>query len=226
MTAEAIEALDFTGKRKAFPVEGCRWLYLVVNGKPGAPVRSWVFRYRYKRTEVSLTLGRYPEVAIKKAKATADKLREEVLAGGNPKATPPPPPPAVASPTFKEMAEDFYARWVLPENRVKTQQFRRWVLDKYVLPALQDYKVSELTSFTVIKFLDTLGHRPVLQNRVKGILSKMFNWASLRYPTLAGNLTKGYERKKEKPRERRLTEDEIRALAVSTVMSAPWWSCG
>lgn len=162
-----------------------------------------------------MTLRRYPEVKIKEAKAKADALREEVLKGVNPKASLPVPPPALASPTFKEMAEDFYSRWVVAQNRQKTQAFRRWVLNKYVLPALQDYKVSELDSFIIIKFLDTLGRTPVLQNRVKGILSKMFNWAGLRYPDLTGNLTRGYERKKEKPRDRRLSEDEIRALGVA-----------
>ncbi|GEM_PF-4933342 len=59
MTAEAIEALDFTGKRKAYPVEGCGWLYLVVNGKPGTPVRSWVLRYRYKTKPLAVHQSRF-----------------------------------------------------------------------------------------------------------------------------------------------------------------------
>ena len=40
-------------------------------------------------------------------------------------------------------------------------------------------------------------------------------------PDLTGNLTRGYERKKEKPRDRRLSEDEIRALGVA-YLSEEW----
>jgi integrase len=87
-----------------------------------------------------------------------------------------------------------------------------WQLDRHVLPALGEVKLTELDSFKVIAFLDTLADRPVLMSRVKSLLSKMFNWAGLRFPAISGNHTKGFERHTETARERRMSDKEIRTL--------------
>jgi hypothetical protein len=146
------------------------------------------------------------------------KLRREAIATMLGEAPAPPPPPADPTPKVREVAEKWYAGHVLVKNKPKTQAWQRWALDKYVLPQLGGLKITELTRPKVFAFLDGLGETPVTANRVKALVSKMWNWSEARDETPGSpmasmpNPTKGWERHTETPRERRLSVAEIVAL--------------
>ncbi|HJV38746.1 MAG TPA: integrase family protein [Geothrix sp.] len=143
------------------------------------------------------------------------KLRREAIATMLGEA---PAPPADPTPKVREVAEKWYAGHVLVKNKPKTQAWQRWALDKYVLPQLGDLKITGLTRPKVFAFLDGLGETPVTANRVKALISKMWNWSEARDETPGSpmasmpNPTKGWERHTETPRERRLSVTEIVAL--------------
>ncbi|BDU76424.1 tyrosine-type recombinase/integrase [Mesoterricola sediminis] len=218
-------------KVQRYPIDGCPSLYIQVTGKPEAPIRSWLFKYRDASGKPQCyTIGRYPSVNSIAAKSEVERLRRR-LSDGEALVAPrkarqaeklikeaeklvqaPAPPEEPKHPLFRSMAEDFYSKYCLVKNKPSTQRNNGWMLDRHVLPALGAVKIAELNSFKVIAFLDTLADRPVLMNRVKSLLSKMFNWAGLRFPEVSGNHTKGFERHTEMARERRLTEEEIRTL--------------
>lgn len=142
------------------------------------------------------------------------KLRREAIASmlGGP---PAPPTPIDPTPTVREIAEKWYTGHVLAKNQPQTQAWQRWALDKYVLPQLGDLRITDLTRPRTFGFLDGLGETPVTANRVKALISKMWNWSEARDDTpgtpmaLMPNPTKGWERHQEDPRERRLSEAEI-----------------
>jgi integrase len=218
-------------KIQRFPIDGCPCLYIQVTGRPEAPIRSWLFKYRDSTGKPQCyTIGRYPNVNSIAAKNEVESLRRR-LSDGEVLVAPrrarqaeklikeaeklvkhPAPPEEPKQPLFKTVAEEFYTKYCLMKNKPSTQGNNRWMLDRHVLPALGTVKVVELDSYKVIAFLDTLADRPVLMNRAKALLSKMFNWAGLRFPDITANHTKGFERHTEKARERRMTEEEIRKL--------------
>ena len=238
MTSDYLDGLDAKGKLYRVPVDGCRNLYLQVTGKPGAPVRSWVFRYRLRGKDGSYTIGRYPEVSTKKAMGKADVLRTDIKDGKDPneirkatraKAKPVPvSAPIDTTPLFRAVAEDFFNGHVKVKNQPSMQKYQRWALDKRVLPVLGEMKVTDVTAQVITKFLDDLAGTPVTANRVKSLLSKMFNWAGRRVDVLSGasNPAQGHERHTETPRERRLTEDEIRAIGESYRGTGEYWGPG
>jgi integrase len=154
---------------------------------------------------------------------TAEKVQELIEIKGRRQAiaaelgeTPAPPPVLDTTPTVRAKAEEWYKGHVLARNKPQTQTFQRWALDKYILPQLGDLKITELKRSKVLPLLDDLGTTPVLANRVKALISKMWNWSEARDETeiMADmpNPTRGYERHPEESRDRRLSEAEIIAL--------------
>ncbi len=220
------------GKRiQRYPIDGCPSLYIQVTGKPEAPIRSWLFKYRDADGKAQCyTIGRYPGVNSIAAKSEVEKLRrrlsdgetlvaprkakqaEKLFQEAEKLVKPPAPPEEPKQPTFKAMADEFYTKYCLVKNKPSTQRNNAWMLDRHILPALGAMRIADVDAYKVIAFLDSLADRPVLMNRVKALLSKMFNWADLRFPDITGNLTKGFERHTETARERRMTEEEIREL--------------
>lgn len=221
-TMQFVEGLTATGKVQLIRVPDNLGLYLHVAAKPGwsGNVRkTWVFRYskKFVRRPSKLTLGEYPAMSISKAIALAADLREGLRTGKDPKkmrspeSVPKPLPEVDTTPTLREVAEMFYAGHVLVKNQPSTQTYQRWALDKYVIPILGKKKITEITPQTISRFLDGLASTPVTANRVKALVSKMFNWARRRVDSLSGvaNPATGYERHAETPRERRLSEAEV-----------------
>lgn len=220
------------GKRlQRYPIDGCPSLYIQITGKPEAPIRSWLFKYRDASGKPQCyTIGRYPRINSIAAKREVEKLRrqlsdgetlvaprkakqaEKLIQDAEKLVKPPAPPEEPTQLVFKTVAEEFFAKYCLKKNKPSTQGNNRWMLDRHVLPALGAVKIVELDSFKVIAFLDALVDRPVLMNRARALLSKVFNWAGLRFPDISGNHTKGFERHTETARERRMTEEEIRHL--------------
>lgn len=80
---KTIRALDaIAGKLQRIPIDGQPSLYLQVTGKPGAPVKSWVFRYRLlSGQQINHTLGRWPGLSWSEVKRQMPGLRDSVQAG-------------------------------------------------------------------------------------------------------------------------------------------------
>jgi hypothetical protein len=165
------------------------------------------------------------EVKAERLATAAEKVEELIRIKGRQAAiavelgeAPAPEAPPDTTPTVREIAEKWYTGHVLVKNQPMTQAWQRWALDKYVLPQLGDLKITELTRSKVFAFLDGLGETPVTANRVKALISKMWNWSEARDETEGHpmesmpNPTRGWERHHEAPRERRLSEAEIIAL--------------
>ncbi len=165
------------------------------------------------------------EVEAERLATAAEKVQELIGIKGRRQAiaielgeAPAPAAPADTTPKVREIAEKWYAGHVLVKNQPMTQAWQRWALDKYVLPQLGDLKITEMTRPKVFAFLDSLGETPVTANRVKALISKMWNWSEARDATVGSpmasmpNPTKGWERHAEAPRERRLSIEEITAL--------------
>jgi len=160
-------------KVQRYPIDGCPSLYIQVTGKPEAPTRSWLFKYRDPSGKPQCyTIGRYPSVNSLAARNEVEKLRRR-LADGEVLVAPrrvrqaerlikeaeklvpaPAPPEEVKQPIFKTVAEDFFSKYCLVKNKPSTQRNNGWMLDRHVLPALGAVKIAELDSYKVIAFLE------------------------------------------------------------------------
>lgn len=196
-------------------------------------VKTWRLHYtrRSDGRRRALKLGRYPNMSLKNARARAKALQsgiEDVEAREDPAAS---LQARRTAHTFRELAEEWIERHAIPNRCARAIADDRSMLDLHVLPEIGSMKIGEVSKRDVIRLFDRvaakadarikkvrgstmvprkLTHRP---NRVFELVRAIFRWAISR-DMIVVNPTAGLQRpiKKEKPRERELSPDEIRIL--------------
>ena len=234
LTARYVDTVKATGARleiRDAKVEGLE-LRVTTNG-----AKTWALRYRRqsdsaKRTH---TLGRYPEMKLEEARGAGEDARRAVAKGADPagdKRT------RKAADTFAEVADEWIELHATPNKAPLTVERDRRMLKRHVLPEIGSMKAGEVTKRDVIRLLDKVGaksdgrlkpskkrdaarkmtHQP---NRVFELVRSIFRWA-LGRDLLKTDPTFGLSSpiKKEKPRERELSPDEINKLWL-TLNKAP-----
>jgi integrase len=99
------------------------------------------------------------------------------------------------------------------KTRASTAWATERVFNRLVLPAWRGRSIHDIRRRDVIELVDNVAtDRPYLANRTLGTLSKFYNWLIARDVVETSPVT-GVERPhKEKPRERTLTDPELRQL--------------
>ena len=199
--------------------------------------KSWRLHYtrRSDGRRRAIALGTYPNVPLKearrKAKAYQTQIEDESVRAD---------PAEVrrarkAAETFKELSDDWLELHAKPNKAPRAVADDQSMLARHVLPEIGSMRAVEITKRDVIRLLDTvaaksdarqeqngengtrkpkaarrLTHRP---NRVFELVRAIFRWAIGR-DVLKADPTIGVSPpiKKEKPRERELSADEIRTL--------------
>lgn len=146
-------------------------------------VKSFTFTYRAqdpktKRSKLHrIVVGRYPETTLKTAREKAEELRGQVSKGTDP----------LLERRIKHQAEldkdsfGVLARLYLNEYAMKNK--RSWredqrIIDKLLLPTLEDYKAHLITRKDIKKLLREIADRaPIMANRTLSLLRKIFYYA-------------------------------------------------
>jgi integrase len=196
-------------------------------------VKTWRLHYtrRSDGRRRAVKLGRYPNMSLKKARARAKALqstiedmdvREDPAARLHARRN---------AQTFKELADDWIERHARPNRCTRAVADDRSMLGRHILPEIGSMKIGEVSKRDVIRMVDKvaakvdargrkvrgsqtasrkLTHRP---NRVFELVRAVFRWAIGR-DMIVIDPTAGLQKpiKKEKPRERELSPDEIRML--------------
>jgi integrase len=197
--------------------------------------KTWAIRYRRKpdgrkRTH---TLGSFPALTLEEARNAAEDARRIVARGGDPadaeRAQREAERARLDAQTFGGLAVDWVWRHGRPNKARKTLRGDIQMLRRHVLPVLGDLKATDVTKRDVITMLDAVRAKPDGRvvakrkravrrmthqpNRVFELVRSIFRWAVGR-DLLQVDPTLGLSPpiKKEKPRERELSPDEIRAL--------------
>ena len=192
-----------------------RGLALVVVVSFGGTKTFRVLTY-HKGKPRTRKLGTYPAMSVKDARAQA---REYWLNSPRFEAK-------ASTGTFKEVAENWIRRYVdLHRLRSKPEILR--ILNKYVYPEWADRPFLEIRRGEVNKLLDKVidataprkGAHPQNQRRSQadGILAVtrgIMTWHQSRDEDYVSPIVKGMRRHKSKPRDRILSDDEIRALWI------------
>jgi len=230
LSARLVETVTTRLEREDFRDPAVRGLQLRVT-KAGA--KTWTFRYRRKSDGKlrRVTLGTFPGKSLDEARQLSKEYSVAVGRGADPAGD---AQSLKQAETFAEIADDWLERHAIPNKGARTVRDDRSMLARHILPAIGAMKASEVTKRDIIRLLDDvaaspdarlgskqkaatrrsdarrLTHRP---NRVFELVRAIFRWAVGR-DLLKVDPTWGMSPpiKKEKPRERELSPDEIRRL--------------
>ncbi len=182
-----------------------------------AGTKSWYFVYRVRRSPSEwVRLGTFPALGLVEARKLANKLRAVVDEGRNRAAERRADRARVVLPvpgafTFNDLA-DLYAK--IAAGQKKTWRDDVAKITKHLRPAWGALPLKSLTRVAVHELLDGLvaGGMTVGVNRVQALISKMFTVAVDRSLLDAHPAARMEKRFKERPADRVLTDDELRAL--------------
>ncbi len=188
--------------------------------------RTWLFRFTWRGQWVRLTVGHWPATSLIEAREIAQGLQKRIAEGIDPRRSRPtrterpaplPGAAAISAPDAKHtvafLAGEFLERHVKP-NR-KRPEYVAAILEKDVLPEWRGRDARTIKPREVIELLDSIVERgsKVMANRVAGVLSQMFRYGVHRALIDASPVQLLYRPGgKERPRERSLTDDELRAF--------------
>ncbi len=172
--------------------------------------KSWSLHYRTRAgKQRRYTLGRYPLIGLARARADARRKLVEVYDGGDPAES---RKQWRAADTFAQLGETYMERHAKAHKKSWREDER--LIRRELLPVLGGLKATEVKRRDVIALLDAIVSRPapVLANRVKALIHKIFAFALSR-DVVEANPASGVPRPaSEKARERVLKEEEIKGL--------------
>ena len=180
-------------------------------------VRSWRVTYRLpgSRKKHAYKIGRFPDVGLAEARATARNLFATIARGEDPKhnrqaAT------RRRERTLKALWSDYMRLHVAIHNRHRTSQDKQQAFATYIEPALGSWPISEVDRPMLEEFLVGLAQKGTsTQRKVHRYLSSCFGFALERGDIAHNPFTSMKAPKPAPPRERVLSDEEIRAF---------WWS--
>jgi len=171
--------------------------------------KSWIVIYRHNGRCRRMTIGAFPTLGLADARALATKKLRAAAAGEDPAQE---KQDARKAATFSDIAAFYIEKHAKPMKRTWKEDQRK--IDKNLLPRWKNVKPDDIKRSHVINLLDAIVDRgaPVEANRVRALISKIFNFA-IRRGLLESNPAYLVENPgAETPRDRVLTEDEIRKL--------------
>jgi len=209
LTAATVDKMQQTDRRQEIPDSLCTGLYLTVQptGKKG-----WQVRYRHGGVHRRMTLGGYPVLSLADARQRAREALAAATEGRDPagevKAAKAPKPDDHRD-QFQNVVDLFLKRHASHNRRGDdvAAMFKR-----EVLVAWGERKIYDISKRDVIAVLDAIVDRgsPITANRLLAHLRTLFTWAKGRDIITTSPLDGIKPPSAEKPRDRVLTEDEIR----------------
>lgn len=201
-------------------------LQLRVRAKRGGFSRTWLLRFKFRGEETRIRLGHFPETSLDAARGEARRFRELAAQGIDPRRARvrrrerPAPLPLSSAPakpgdkhTVDFLASEFMTRYVRPKR--KRPEYAQAIIDRDVLPNWKGRDARTIEPGEVIELLDGIVDRgsPVSANRTAALLSQMFKFGIHRRIVTSTPVQLLYRPGgTEKPRERTLTDDELRAF--------------
>jgi len=203
-------------------------LQLRVRAKRGGFSRTWLLRFKFKGEETRILLGHFPQTALDAARGEARRLRELADQGIDPRRARarrrerPAPLPISSAPareadkhTIEFLVSEFTERYLRP-NR-KRPEYAEWLLSRDALVEWRGRDARTITPGEVVELLDGIVERdaPVLANRTAAVLSQLFRFGVQRRIVEQSPVQLLFRPGgREKPRERVLTDEELKAFLV------------
>lgn len=182
--------------------------------KNGTP--AWVLRYRHGGRQKELTIGRYPDITLGRARELATEARANIQQGVDVARTKKLTARELANAkTLRELANDYLekAKLVLAPSTFKQ---RKYHIDTLILPKLGSLLVREVTTTDVVYLLESVGKMHVA-SLVLIAVSRIFKHGIAKHVALTNpclGITASAICDAPKPTRLRLklSEDELRVI--------------
>ncbi|GIK49589.1 MAG: integrase [Alphaproteobacteria bacterium] len=219
LTARQVEAAQPRAERYEIS-DGGTALRLVVFPS-GA--KSWALRYRIGRRPRKMTLGRFPALGLKDARELAGDALKRVAKGGDPGAEKIAERRRVRD-TVKALADQWVEAKQRPNNSERYVAEVERILKQYVTPQIGSRDIAEITRRDVFDVLDKSAKKGrLVPNQVLAVLRPFFSWCVERGAIDASPAMDISAPAAAQPRDRVLTEVELRALLVAiNEIGEPW----
>jgi hypothetical protein len=162
-------------RQKPYKLFDERGLFVLVVPTGG---RLWRFRYRHGGKEKLLSLGAYPDVALRRAREKRDEARRLVADGVDPSARRPADKAALGN-TFEVVAREWLE---LVKDSIKESTFERErsQLERFVFPELGDRPASLLTTPEILGVLKKIEVRGISDtaHRVRSTCLRVLRYAA------------------------------------------------
>ena len=185
-------------------------------------VKSFSYTFRLGAKTGRITLGHYPDVSLKEARDQVEELRKLVALGTDPRQAKAENKQRQRN-TVEEMAGQFIEKYAKVKNKSWRQAESN--LRLHLLPALGAHPVASVRRRDIHDILDRLiaEGKGTTANRALAHIKKFFGWLVERdhlEHSPADHIKKPFN---ERPRERALTDSEIRAIwRASKALSWPY----
>lgn len=203
-----------------------RGLQLRVRAKRGGFSRTWLMRYKWQGEPVRLVLGHFPTLPHADAAAKILEFRRLLDEGIDPRRSRPTrreQRPIGASPhSIETLADEFMRRHIRP--RLKRPEYAERILKNSALKHWAGRDARTIKPREVIELLDRLvdDGAPVMANRTAALLGQLFKYGIHRGLVETSPVQLLYRPGgREKPRQRVLADDELKALLNYT--PSPRW---
>jgi integrase len=174
--------------------------------------RSFILNYRSNRVERRITIGAWPTWSVLAAVREARKLKQRIDRGEDPLADRR-KVEAASRDTFANIMAEFFTR---EGGKLRSAKPRRQMLERLVIPEFGNRDIGSIKRSEIIRLLDRIADTSgqVSANRVKAYMSRIFNWHAGRADDFTTPFVRGmgYGIDGEEPRQRVLSDDEIRAV--------------
>lgn len=200
-------------------------LQLRVRARRTGHSRAWLLRFKFRGEETRILLGHSPQTTLDAARGEARRLRELADQGIDPRRARtrrrerPAALPLSAAParpgerhTVEHLISEFTERYLRPTR--KRPEYAEAILAKDVLPTWKGRDARTIEPGEVVELLDGIVDRgsKVMANRTAALLSQLFRFGIQRRIVKATPVQLLYRPGgKEKPRERTLSDEELRA---------------
>ena len=210
LTQRYVESLNAQGKTYSVWCEELIGFGVRVNTSGAA---SYIAKYRVEGQQKLVTIGRVQSMKCEAARRTAKELIGAAAGGvdivGQKKAE-------RTGATVESLAERFVREYLPNHLKPSTQAEYKRFIELFITPRLGDTLVASLDRGRIASFHQSMAATPYQANRVLATLSVMLNQAEIWGLKPEGiNPCLRVKRFKEIKRERYLSEEELRRLAVS-----------
>lgn len=179
---------------------------------------AWVLRYRFAGKARELTIGRYPDITLAKARELASEARSKIQQGVDvARLKQQVSRERAAAKTMRELAADYMEK-AFPKLAANTVKQRRHHIENVILPKLGSLAARDVTTADVVMLVEAVGKKSInVAELVFTATSEIFKHGLARHSVTAnpcaGITVSAICGKPEPKRQRlKLTTDELREI--------------
>ena len=176
-------------------------------------VKTWLYAYEFDGRKKEKNLGQYPEISLADARDKFEADRKLLKNGTDPgEVERLKKEEKLKAPTVSDLCDEYIKKHAKKVKKSWEEDQR--ALEVEIVPQWGKRKAADIKKRDVVLLLEGIVERgsPVMANRVRALISKMFNFAVERDIVEMNPCSGVKPLSKENPKERHLSEVEIKTL--------------